>query len=76
MACPLRESPSLVKGVGLRTLYLRISWVQIPPPALQIGWKYFDISTCIEVLLQDDPESGQEIEENFCSALASIGDRV
>jgi len=27
-------------------------------------------------LLQDDPESGQEIEENFCSALASIGDRV
>ena len=35
-----------------------------------------DISTCIEVLLQDDPESGQEIEEKFCSALASIGDRV
>ena len=33
MSNPLRESPSLVKGVGLRTLYLRISWVQIPPPA-------------------------------------------
>ena len=29
----LRESPSLVKGVGLRTLSLRSSWVRIPPPA-------------------------------------------
>ena len=33
MAMSLRESPSLVKGVGLRTLSLRSSWVRIPPPA-------------------------------------------
>ena len=33
MANSLRESPSLVKGVGLRTLSLRSSWVRIPPPA-------------------------------------------
>ena len=31
----LRGSPSLVNGVRLRTLSLRSSWVQIPPPALQ-----------------------------------------
>lgn len=28
-----RGSPSMVKGVGLRLLSLRGSWVQIPPPA-------------------------------------------
>ena len=31
----MRELPSLVKGAGLRTLSLRGSWVQIPPPALE-----------------------------------------
>jgi integrase len=31
----LQGSPSLVKGVGLRTLSRRRSWVQIPPPAPQ-----------------------------------------
>ena len=30
----LQGSPSLVNGVGLRTLSRRRSWVQIPPPAL------------------------------------------
>jgi len=35
----MRESPSLVNGVRFRSLSSRSSWVQIPPPALQIGWK-------------------------------------
>jgi len=35
-----------------------------------------NFSTYIEIFSQDDPESGQEMEEKFCSALASIGDRV
>ncbi len=36
----LRESPSLVNGVRFRSLSSRSSWVQIPPPALHIEWKY------------------------------------
>jgi 4-oxalocrotonate tautomerase len=31
-----RGSPSMAKGVGLRLLSRRGSWVQIPPPALEI----------------------------------------
>ena len=34
----LRGLPSLVKGVGLRRLSCRGSWVQIPPPALSSSY--------------------------------------
>ena len=34
-----RESPSLAKGVRLRLLSLRGSWVQIPSPALATNYK-------------------------------------
>jgi hypothetical protein len=30
-------SPSMVKGVGFRSLSSRGSWVQIPPPALTLA---------------------------------------
>ena len=36
------------------------------------GKKWGRISTPV-ILSQDDPESGQELEEKFCSVLASIG---
>ena len=34
--------------------------------------RWSGISTPV-ILSQDDPESGQELEEKFCSVLASIG---
>ena len=36
----MQGSPSMVKGVGFRSLSFRGSWVQIPPPApLRLKWK-------------------------------------
>jgi len=37
--------------------------------------RWSGISTPV-ILSQDDPEFGQELEEKFCSVLASIGARV
>ncbi len=48
MALWVRELPSLVKGAGLRTLSLRGSWVQIPPPALSKNYKYAESTTVVK----------------------------
>ena len=41
VAARARESPSLAKGVRLRLLSLRGSWVQIPPPAPFFFYCYY-----------------------------------